>query len=263
VKSRTTADWYAGKPDPPPLPVFARDFKIDYFVEGSVRRSGDSIRITVQLIDGPEDRHLWSRDYDAGYSVDGYVRLQSEIVQQIASDLRLPISPEDIRWLEELPTRNLEAFEAFERGYQMYWTARAKRAAVPLYPSTGQLERAVSLDPDFALAHAYLARSLLLPHLGPDSSRIERARLEAERSLSLTADLPDGHKALFEYHRIRGARDEAVVHARLALEHTRSAADSMGILYEMAVWTGELQEAGESLERWGVWIPSISWYLGG
>jgi serine/threonine-protein kinase len=216
VISRTSVERYRDPANRPPLRQIASEMGVDYLLEGSARIGNDSVRITVQLIDGEEDLHLWAEDYDAPYSVEDYVRLQSEIVQRIASDLRAIVSPEDRVWLEAIPTGNLKAYEAYMRGNEVFRYER-QRGTVGLpfpgaysFQSIEWFERAVRLDQGFSLARARLALALAYSRRIPSVEVRERARTEAETALSLLPDLPDARVALGRLALRTGQVEEAL-----------------------------------------------------
>jgi serine/threonine-protein kinase len=207
VISRTSVERYREPANRPPLREIASELGADYLLEGSARVGRDSVRITVQLIEGETDVHIWADTYDCPYSVEDYVRLQAEVVQRIASDLRVPISPEDLAWLEAIPTASLQAYEAYMRGNEAFLVDRQQGSLVPANPAIRAFEEAVALDPGFSQARAALALSLT--YTVRDPSRLERARRAAERALSHGFEIPEARLALQRYYSANGDSEEA------------------------------------------------------
>jgi TolB-like protein/Tfp pilus assembly protein PilF len=159
-------------------------------LEGGVQRAGDRMRVTVQLIDAGTDTHLWAETYDRELSAVNLFAIQTEVATAIAAALQQALSPAEQARVAAAPTRNLEAWEAFQLGRQRM----ATRNSATLLEASDFLERAVALDPEFAEAHAALADTLLLlldyTSSGGDE-RIVQARTHIGRALALKPDLAE------------------------------------------------------------------------
>jgi TolB-like protein/Flp pilus assembly protein TadD len=140
------------------LPVIGKELGVSTIMEGSVQRAGDRIRINVQLIDAATDEHLWAEIYDRELTASNIFEIQSEIATAIAGALRAALTREEAERLAARPTENLEAYEAYLLGRQRL----ARRTIPALAEAVTWFERAVELDPDFALAYVGLADSYQL-----------------------------------------------------------------------------------------------------
>ncbi len=135
-----------------------RELGVDTVLEGAVQRSGDQVRITVQLIDAETDEHLWASSYDKALTIENVFDVQSEISAQIATSLRAALTPEDEVRLASMPTTNIEAYAEFVKGRANL----SKRSFASLMTARGQFEKAIELDPRYAKAHAGLAQTVLI-----------------------------------------------------------------------------------------------------
>jgi TolB-like protein/DNA-binding SARP family transcriptional activator len=247
VISRTSVERYREPANRQSIRQIAAELGADYLVEGSVRIAADSVWITLQLSEGATDVHRWAETYSASYSPESYVRLQAEMVQRIASDLRVAISPEDKAWLEAVPTADLEAFEAYMRGKEAFFAERLTAAYSSAFPSTDFLAEAVALDPGFALAHAALAHSLCRgSDLGGNWNLGRRA---AERALALAGEIFEARIALQRCYSRIGNEEEADRQLELA---ARIAPDNSEVLRRQAdrrIATGDYEGAIETYER--------------
>jgi TolB-like protein/DNA-binding winged helix-turn-helix (wHTH) protein/Tfp pilus assembly protein PilF len=151
VISETSAMRYRGAH--PSLRQIAQELGVDAVVEGSVVRSGDQVRITAQLIDAKNDRHLWAESY--ARPAGDVLGLQRDVARAIASQVHLNLTPAEARRLEALPTRDPEAYDAYLRA--RYHLEGARRPEVDPQPAIAEAEQAVALDPDFAEAYVTLA----------------------------------------------------------------------------------------------------------
>ncbi len=123
---------------------------VRYIVEGSVRRTANQVRVTVQLIDAQTDDHLWAENYDR--SLDNIFEIQSEIAKRIADKLQAVISPQENEQIDRLPTESMEAYDNYQKANQLIGaTTRMGDEKIAF------LEKAVELDPNFAEAWASLA----------------------------------------------------------------------------------------------------------
>lgn len=193
VISRTSAMHYKGTNET--LPQIAKELGVDGIVEVSMMRSGDRLRLTAQLIDARQDRHLWANSYDR--NVTDVLALQSDLVQEIAAQIKIQITPQETARLKTARPVDPEVYEDTLRG-----------TAILEYATSGkQLRRAIELfqkatdrDPTYAPAWAGLGEALW--YLAAGGSEIvapaevrDRATAAADRALELDENLPEAHKA--------------------------------------------------------------------
>lgn len=135
-----------------------RELDVATIVEGAVQRSGDQVRITVQLIDAKTDEHIWAEAYDKALTIQNIFEIQSEISAQIVSSLRAAFTPEEERRLATAPTRNIEAYTAYVKGR----AGLSERSFESLVDARSNFEKAIEFDPEYAQAHAALAETILV-----------------------------------------------------------------------------------------------------
>jgi eukaryotic-like serine/threonine-protein kinase len=206
-----------------------RRLQVDTVLEGSVRKAGNRLRVTTQLVDASDGYQIWSKRFDR--EMDDVFLVQDQIAETVASEMRAELgSPGETR-----PARHaasLPAYDAYLRGlYAMNrWTEDWVDRAITCF------EEAVALDPTYALAHAALADCLVWFHSGigtrPARETIPRAREAAGRALLLAPDLAEGHKVsgliAMSHDWDRGAAERALSRA---LELNPGSAD-------LRVWNG-------------------------
>ncbi len=151
VISRTTAMQYKGVRKP--LPEIARELRVDAVVEGAVVRSGERVRITAQLIQASTDRHLWAETYERDLS--DVLALQGEVTRAIVDEIQVQLTPQEKAGLTTTRRIQPEAYEAYLKG-RYAWNRRTHE---DLKRAIGHFQRAIDIDPTYALAHAGLADS--------------------------------------------------------------------------------------------------------
>ena len=177
------------------LKEIAQQLGVSNVVEGSVRRSGDHIRVSVQLIDARTNRHLWGENYDRNLA--DSLSLQGELATEIASAVGATLSPQEKARVEAKPTNNPAAYDAYlrARAIPVDWGFALEgdiASAIHLY------EQAVKLDPNFTLAWAYLSIAQIQSvSKGIDSGPAQRARAKdsLNHALALDPNLPEVHLA--------------------------------------------------------------------
>jgi len=187
------------------LKEIAGQLGVTNVVEGTVRRSGDHIRVSVQLIDALTDRHIWVQDYDR--TLADSLALQGELATEIAAGVGATLSPQERARVEAKPTNNPAAYHAYLRG-------RAFAAGSPYDKSNvgrtiQSYQEAVKLDPRFVLAWAYLSceqSGYYWTGFDPSPARLAAAKDAVDRALALDPNLPETHLAL-GYYRYYGQRD--------------------------------------------------------
>ncbi len=233
-----------------PLPEIAQALNVDALVEGSVRRSGDRVRITTQLVQANPERHLWAESYER--DLRDILALQSEVAQAIAREIRITVTPEEEARLARARPVNPEAHDAYLKG-SVHWD---KLTREDLDTAESYFELALEKDPTYAPAYAGLATvwaarqqmGLTAPHeAGPkakalalqaialdDSSAIAHHALAAvrtwtdwdwagaepewRRALELDPNRANTHAYFAHFLAIMGRVDEAIPHSERALE---------------------------------------------
>ncbi len=175
------------------VPEIGEELGVGSILEGSVRYSGNRVRITVQLIDAASDDHLWSNTYDR--DLDDIFIIQTDVAMQIASALEARLTPVEQTVIESRPTNDLNAYSLLLLA-DFEWQKTTKEG---LANSLRYLERSIVLDPDFALAHARIAAvhilSVELFDAPQNADPIGAARNHAALALAINPTLADAHWA--------------------------------------------------------------------
>ena len=198
VISRTSVMQYRGRPTN--LREIGKALGVSNILEGSVRRSGNKVRVNVQLIDANTDEHVWATDYDREVDVTDVFAIQSDLAREIANALQAKLSPAEKSQMTRKPTENGEAYLAFVQAHDL---SCAMEDLTKLKQSEQLYQRAIELDPNFALALARYSQleSWMLRTHDASSDHRGKARTLAERALQLQPDLPEAHLALgFSYY---------------------------------------------------------------
>ncbi|NIW25194.1 MAG: hypothetical protein GWN29_11840, partial [Gammaproteobacteria bacterium] len=196
------------------------DLDSTVILEGSVQRSGNTVRINVQLIDANTAEHLWAEIYQRELTVENVFGLQSEMAASIASALEATLLPDELDRLNVVPTLNARAYEFYLTGID-YLSRLDHRQFTPL--AVQQLQRAVAEDSAFAQAWAELARArlrLVFFDLGEDEAQLPLAQQAVEQALTLAPDAGEPYLALAWYHYM-GEQDFSAALEALAVAEER------------------------------------------
>lgn len=204
VASRTSSFQFKGRSAD--VREIGRSLGVGAVLEGSVRKAGDRVRITAQLVGAGDGYHLWSESYDR--QLEDVFAIQSEIAQRLVRALRGALTPQENALLERGGTRNAEAYDLYLRGQQRlrdYSDGPAAEAAA-LFQS------AIELDPDFAQAHAGLASALAIKgvwRIDMTPADVRAAIAASERALALEPYMPDAYLARAWLMSMQGRGEEA------------------------------------------------------
>jgi len=205
VYARTTMNQYRGTDRS--IFEIGQELGAQAVLEGSVRRAGDRVRITAQLIDPQTEDHLWSETYDR--RLDDVFAVQEDIARRVVENLAAQLSPAEDRRIAARPTANLAAYDLYLRGRDAYrqYDGEANREAVRLFG------KALELDPGYALAWAGLVEAYAqrdgrfgYPHGGPAETAVQHAL----KSLELNPELAEGYVALGDANYKLGRQEEAL-----------------------------------------------------
>jgi TolB-like protein len=228
VISHTSTQHYDARPAN--LPEIARQLGVANILEGSVQRAADQAHINVQLIRAATDEHLWAESYDR--KLENIFGVEAEVATSVAEALRAKLTGAEQHAIEEKPTNNLEAYDAYLRGIALWredvWLVRFK-AIQPL-------EEAVRLDPNFAMAWAMLARvnSNAYGVAGATPDRAAAAQAALDNALRLKPSLPEVQVAqgFYQYWVLRdyeGAR-RTFESLRAVLPNQLNALEGLGMI---------------------------------
>ena len=222
---------------------------VAHVLEGTVRREGNRVRVSAQLVDARSDNAVWADSYDRDLT--DIFTIQSEVAQTIAGKLSAALSPEEKQRIEQKPTNNLKA-------YDMYLKAKEKLASAGIFANgdpekqkreaLGLLQQAVQEDPNFAKAHSLMAlvHDALYLEFDPTSERRALGDEAVNRALRLQPDLPETHLA-YANHLYRGYRDYERARAELAIAK-RGLPNNAELAYLEALMARRLGEFDEAVE---------------
>jgi TolB-like protein/DNA-binding winged helix-turn-helix (wHTH) protein/tetratricopeptide (TPR) repeat protein len=192
VVARTSSMTYKGTSKN--IAQIGRELGVDYVLEGSVRRWGDRVRISAQLIWTRDQTHLWASNYDRDRQ--DILKMQSEVARSISQQIRLTLSPIQLGRFENVSTVDPQAYELCLRG-RYEWN---KRTEASLNKAIAFFQQAIDRDPSYASAYAGLAQSYIVAvYYGkaePDNDLFRKAKIAAQRALALDDGLVEAHTAL-------------------------------------------------------------------
>jgi TolB-like protein/Tfp pilus assembly protein PilF len=198
VISRTSTQHFKSTPDN--LPQIAKQLGVAHILEGSVQKSGDAVRVNVQLIKAANEAHLWADTYDR--KLTDIFSVESEVAKAIADQLRAKLTGEEEQVIAAKPTDNPEAYDAYLRG--LAYSLKTANTPANVLGAQKYLREAVRLDPKFALAWALLsyvdARGYITTALQPTVALREEVRQAAETALTLQPNLGEALMAKAYYH---------------------------------------------------------------
>jgi adenylate cyclase len=203
VASRTSSFMFKGeKVD---IPEVARKLGVNTLLEGSVRRAGDRVRITAQLIEVGTDSHLWSETYDR--ELKDVFAIQDDIARSIVAALEVKLTPRDRRALQSVATSDAKAYDYYLRGRQYFY----KFTRQQFHNAIRMFRKAIEQDPNYALAYAGMADAYSLLYQWADSSseNIGKANEASIKAITLDPDSAEANAARGTALAISGKHDEA------------------------------------------------------
>jgi len=222
----------------------AKDLGVNYVLEGSLRRSGDRVRITAQLIDH-DGLHVWAEKYDR--VVEDIFELQDEMTQTIAAALEPELNAVERKRATSKPPGNLDAWESYQRGLWNLWHFDHE----PVMVARDLFQQAIELDPGFATAYAFQSYcNYIFVVLGYSEERdrlLEEGKQLAKKAMEIDARDPVAYFAIGRIHMMQGEHDESIAALKYSLELNPNFAQSYFGLGFVLMLAGELEEAREML----------------
>jgi serine/threonine protein kinase/Flp pilus assembly protein TadD len=216
VISRTSTQHYKNAPEN--LAEVARQLGVAHILEGSVQKSGDAVRVNVQLIKAANDSHLWAETFDR--KLTDIFLVETEVAKAIADQLQAKISPTEIAAIEKSPTTDLDAYDRYLRAQELFAdTSDPIHAREKLPQAAHLLEEAVTLDRRFLQAWCLLSRVHGAAYFrGHDRTpaRLDLAKATVEAALRLQPDAGEAHLALAIYY-YNGFRDYGRARSELVI----------------------------------------------
>ena len=245
VISRTSAFTYKGKN----LTVqeVARELGVQYVVEGSVRKAGNRVRITAQLIDAETDRHIWAERYDR--DLEDIFAIQDEITQTISATLPGRVEASRRERAQNKPTDSMAAYELVLGGKLLHHRSNRDRNPEALE----MVDRAIAIDPKYAHAHAWkaciLGQAWSYGWMEDADATFEEINRELQIALTLDENDSDVHRILAAVHLTRHEFDKAAFHQDRALALNPN--DDLIVVQkgEILTWMGEPEDGISWIEK--------------
>jgi len=198
VISRTSTQHYKSAPEN--LPEIARQLGVANIVEGSVQKSGDAVRVNVQLIKAADDSHLWAETFDR--KLNDIFAVETEVAKSVADRLQAKLTGQEERSVADKPTSSTQAYDAYLRG--LVYATKTARSSANDVEAQKYLREAVRLDPKFALSWAWLsyvdASGYISLSLQPTDALRQEAKHAAETALALQPNLGEALQATGYYY---------------------------------------------------------------
>lgn len=223
VLSRTSSEKYRNTTKS--ISEMARELQATYFIEGSGQKIGDQILLTIQLIEGPTDKHIWARQYRR--KATDIFALQQEIAKDIAGEIEVAISPEVKQRIEKIPTENLEAYDSFLKGIDLLNKTGDKNLEASLI----HFNEAIQKDNSFAYAYAYAGIACYyLDFFKSEKTHLDELGNYADKALLYDAKLAESLMAKAMYYLLKKEYDKALPHLEKGLEYNPNSTELISLL---------------------------------
>src|SRR5205085_1966652 len=255
---RTSVMSYRGKSQN--VREIGKTLGVSNILEGSVRREGNRVRINVQLINANNDEHTWANNYDRDLT--DVFAIQTDLAQKIANELQAKLSPIEKAQFESKPTQNGEAYLSYVRAHDLW--SKSLEDVEKLKEGEQMYQRAVDLDPSFALAFARYSQleSWIVHSFDRGPARREKARSLAVRAEQLQPQLPEAHLALgFVYYYIDNNFEAAASEFGIAQRGLPNESEVYLALGAIQRRQGKWNESNASLEKAVTLNPKDTWSM--
>ena len=261
VISRNSVFTYKGKIAK--VEQVGQELGVRYVLEGSIRKAGNRVRITAQLIDATSGFHMWAERYDR--DLQDIFAVQDEVTQQIVAALKVKLTTVERDRLGRQPTANLEAYDSYLRGLELY----AQRSQEANERARQKFAHATALDPQFATAYAFLGRTYLMELVyqwKSDPQTQERLFAFAQKAVTLDDSQPAAHETLALAHLGKKQHGQAIAEAQKAITLDPNYADAYVTLADVLCFAGQPEPAVGLVEQAmrlnPRYPPSYLWSLG-
>src|SRR5262249_35329268 len=234
VISRNSVFTYKGKAMK--VEQVGRELGVRYVLEGSIRKAGNRVRITAQLIDATSGFHTWAERYDR--DLQDIFAVQDEVTQRIVAALKVKLTTVEQSRLSRQPTTNLEAYDHYLRGLELY----AQRSREANLQARQMFERAVVLDPQFATAYAFLGRTYLMELIYQWSQSpqvLEQVVLFGQKAVALDDSQPAAHETLALAYLGSKEHTQAIAEVEKAVALDPNYADAYVTLADVLCFAGQ------------------------
>jgi len=242
VASRTSAFAFKGKSED--IGEIGRKLKVTTVLEGSVRKAGNKLRVTAQLVNVADGYHLWSERYDR--QLEDVFAIQDEIAENIVRALRVVLSDEEKHAIEQAPTTDIEAYDYYLRGRQFFHQFR--RTGIQF--ARRMFERAMEADPKYAPAYAGAADccSFLYMYWDASKANLEGADAYSRKALELAPELADAHASRGFAVSLGRQYDQAQREFETAIRLNPKLYEAHYLYARACVQEGKLEEAVQHFE---------------
>ena len=240
---------FAYRDRPSDVRTIGAELGAGYVVEGSARRAGDRLRVTAQLVESETGAHLWSDSYDR--RIEDVFAVQADLTAQIVAALVSHVSRSEVEAARSRPTESLRAYDLVLRGRQHQY---GPMTAESLLRARDSFTRALTLDPDYAAAHAYLGLTYIKDHALQLTGRATEGDLRAglghiRQAIRLQPDLAVGYQALSFGLAETGDYEGAIRAAERAVDINPNEPDALESLAKAQVRFGAYEQAVANAER--------------
>jgi TolB-like protein/Flp pilus assembly protein TadD len=243
VVSRTSSFTFKGKNDD--IREIGRKLQVSTILEGSIRKVGKRLRLNAQLVGTTDSSQLWAERYDR--ELEDVFAIQDEIASSIVAALRVVLTEDEKKAIEQVPTANIDAYEYYLRGRQFFHQHRRRS-----HEFARQLfERAIELDPGYALAHCGVADccSFLYQYFDASPANLKRADAASRRALELAPHLAESHASRGLAVSLTGDFDEAEKEFQEAMRLDPKSFEAAYFFARSCIAQGKAEEAVKWFER--------------
>jgi adenylate cyclase len=224
--------------------VIGKRLGVEAFLEGSIRKAGNRLRIMVQLVETQNGYHLWSQRFDR--EIEDIFAIQDEIARSVLDALGLSLTQRKERRFVKPSTTNVQAYEFYLRGRKLFqtWTRQNTDFARQMFA------RAVAIDPEFALAWAGLAKTYVdLYRWGRNSRDLQEAQRTSAHALKLDPNLAEAHVAIGQAFAIQRRFEDAAAEFEKAIELDPTSFDAYYFYARSSFEAGDLEKAVQLFEK--------------
>jgi adenylate cyclase len=227
----------------PDIRRVADELQARYVIEGGVRKAGNRVRVTAQLIEGESGNHIWAERYDR--DLEDIFALQDELTNTLVGAITPSVGKAEQERARQKPPASLDAWDLYQRGMSQF----RKRDRENIDDAQALFEQALQIDPRFAPAHTGCARAFFYRALyGMEEADKERALIAAQKAVELDSKDAEAHVTLSRIYNIKREHEAAISEARMAIELNPSLADAYHLLGSAMLHSGKAQDAVPQLQ---------------